>query len=720
MAVHPIQNNFAFGELSPRLHGRSNTERYQGSLALCRDVVTFSHGMASKRWGTRMITASPTEGDARFIRLQNDIRHPWVAEFGWRSATGGYVRVLDRYGYVTGGVQYLANACLAGGLQGWKNASATPAAVEWVEPGYALFRPATVSATPYASILRQQVTGAGAAVLHRLTTHFYADTSSDALEIRVGTAEGLSDILSATHGSGAVASTFTPGVASFWVELRVAGSWDGSTLGLDAVFLTEDADTTWEAATPYGNDDLELLAFAAATNELALYLVTQGHPPQKLSISAAGAVTFAAISFTSTPAAWGAGDYPGAAAIFKRRLWLAGSPSKPDTLWASKVGDFTDMGLGTGTATDAIEFEMASDGAIQWLAAAKNLLVGLDVGEHIITSDGGVVIPGDIRADEQSGYGSARQVAQKIGNGVLYVGSDARRIRFLAYQFLEEGWVSTDITWPSEHVTENGIRELHFVYGPDPFLWIVRRDGVVVSAVYEREQNNLVGWHVHSIGGALTGCLTKLGAANELWLAVRRGGTVYVERTEARTGYATADGSEPVPLGFYTDASVVRAVKSDDLGLYVDGLSHLEGSDVQVMVGNATHPDRTVESAAIRLQSGFATVGDIARVGLGYTGIMKTLPLEGVIQGGTSMSAKKRQHRIYARLLNSWMPSINGIATEYRRPATPMDEPEPLITDDIDAGNLGLDRYAQTTIEMPRPLPYNVLALFSDSSGSAL
>lgn len=720
MAVHPIQSSFAFGELSPRLHGRSNTERYQSSLAQCIDTLTFSHGMASKRAGTRLITASPTEGDIRFARLQQDIRCPYVAEFGWRSGTGGYVRVLNRHGYAKAAAQYVENGDFSRRLLGWSDVSESGASVSWIEPGYAVFSPRSEGGAAWAAI-RREVTGVVAAALHRLTTRWYADTVADALNVRVGTTPGATDIASFTHGTGEQSTTFTPPGTSFWIELRVLASNAGRVLGLESVEVYADAATVFEAATPYADEDLENLAFASSTTELALYVACQSQPPQKLLIGAAGAISFAAATITSPPAAWGAGDYPGAVAFHKRRLWLAGSPSAPDTLWASKVGDFTDFGLGTGTATDGIAFEMASDGAIQWLAGAKNLLVGLDVGEHIITSDGGVVIPGDIRADEQSGYGSARQNAAKIGNGVLYVGNDQRRVRFMAYQFLEEGWVSTDITWPSEHITESGIRELHFLYAPDPFLWIVRNDGRVVSAIYEREQNNLVGWHQHTVAtDALTAELTKLGASSELWLGVRRNGTVYVERTEARTGYATADGAAPVPLGFFTDASVVRKVLSDALGLYVDNLAHLEGQSVQIMTGAATHPDRTVVSGVVRLQSGFTFAGDLVRVGRGYEGVIETLPLEGIVQGGTAQSSKKRQHRVFVRLLHSWMPAVNGIATETRNPATPMDEPEPLTTSDVDVGVLGLDRYAKVRITMPRPLPYNVLALFSDATGSSL
>lgn len=61
----------------------------------------------------------------------------------------------------------------------------------------------------------------------------------------------------------------------------------------------------------------------------------------------------------------------------------------------------------------------------------------------------------------------------------------------------------------------------------------------------------------------------------------------------------------------------------------LSGLWHLEGETVTVVKDGATHPDRVVENGGIELTS----QGSKIHVGLKYTGIMQTLPLD---QGGLS------------------------------------------------------------------------------------
>ena len=722
---HPLQSSFAFGEMSPRLFGRSDTDRYKQSLSICENALTFSHGNATKRPGTRHIETSPTEGNIRLFDLQGNLNQAYVAEIGWRVATGGYIRLLDRDGYVLDSALFVTNGSFANELVGWTDTSDPQASVTWASPGYAVFN-ATTGGGGDDARLEQQVTLNNGALLHTLLVRYVSDAPTDSLLVELGTTQGASDILTTVLPSGNTSVDFSPaGATTIWLTLTVDSQFADNNTVLDSVQIYREIADIWEAATPWSNEDIPLLSVAESTQEVALYFATQSQPAQRLTVVfGTGIYTFAPVPFQSPPAEWVAGNYPHAITFFQQRLWLAGTPAQPDTLWGSQTNDFFNFALGTGLATEAIAFEMSDRGVIEWIQGAKNLLVGADVAEYIITSESGVIQPGDIQVQQQSSYGSAHQEPAEYANGVLYVGRDDRRVRFMQYQFLEDGWTSADITWPSEHITRPLIKEMHFQYAPDPFIWMVMFDGTAVSAMYETEQNNLVGWHRHPLpeGVAQSASLIKLSGGSEVWLAMRRVvndvNVTYIERTELSSPDFVQQG---IPA-FFTDCSVVSSVEDEPgVGLVVKGLEVLEAYTVQVIISGAVHIDRVVTGGQIVLQPGFAKVGQTALVGLGYTGILRTLALEGLSPSeGTSQSVLKRRNRIFLRILQSAIPVVNGITSPARFPITPMDEGEPNFTGDIQIANLGIDRFADVLVEMPLPKAYNVLALFGDADGSSL
>ena len=100
---------------------------------------------------------------------------------------------------------------------------------------------------------------------------------------------------------------------------------------------------------------------------------------------------------------------------------------------------------------------------------------------------------------------------------------------------------------------------------------------------------------------------------------------------------------------------------------------HLEGETVQVLVDGAVDPDNVVVGGQITTQ--FAGITFL--VGLKASCRIEGLPRTGGNKGGTSQGVMKRNVFIYARVLTSIPPMINGVRAPDRTPATPMNTPEP-------------------------------------------
>ena len=55
MRTFPVQTNFTAGELSPRLEGRVDIEKYFNSAKTLENVFVHPHGGASRRPGTHYV-----------------------------------------------------------------------------------------------------------------------------------------------------------------------------------------------------------------------------------------------------------------------------------------------------------------------------------------------------------------------------------------------------------------------------------------------------------------------------------------------------------------------------------------------------------------------------------------------------------------------------------------------------------------------------------------
>lgn len=156
--------------------------------------------------------------------------------------------------------------------------------------------------------------------------------------------------------------------------------------------------------------------------------------------------------------------------------------------------------------------------------------------------------------------------------------------------------------------------------------------------------------------------------------------------------------------------------ESHKLVTSISGLSHLEGETVQVKIDGATHPDCTVTSGAITLQSRAYEVV----VGLPYTTTLTTLRKSYSLAWGLQQGQPTRHIRPVIRLYNSALPSLNGEFLPARDPGDRMDSSVALFTGDATYGPLTWDITGQLTIETSDPLPMTVLGIFGSIEGGTL
>lgn len=196
--------------------------------------------------------------------------------------------------------------------------------------------------------------------------------------------------------------------------------------------------------------------------------------------------------------------YPGEIEFYADRLWLAGTPGDPQTVWASNIGDYNNFGRSSPIVdSDAVSFTINARqvNAIRDLVPLDNLLVLTTGGEWKVTGgQDDVVTPSTIGIKPQSSYGTGDLQARVLGESAIFLQGQGQRVRDLAYQFEKDGFRGNDISIWADHLTEGySFRGIEFSTAPWPIVWLPRSDGVLVGCTYLPEQE-VTGWHRHDTG----------------------------------------------------------------------------------------------------------------------------------------------------------------------------------------------------------------------------
>lgn len=263
--------------------------------------------------------------------------------------------------------------------------------------------------------------------------------------------------------------------------------------------------------------------------------------------------------------------YPRTVCIHEERLFFGGTNTRPMTLWGSAVNDWNAFGLGS-LETDAIAYTLASGAfeAINWMRSRDDLLIGTDGGEWAVGSrDSSAVLSAKIvNARRQTEYGSEYVDAASTSETVLFVKRGWKRVAAMTYSYEVDGYLSSDMTMLARHITGDGIRAMFNQFSPDNVVWALRRDGVLASFTFDRE-NSVAGWARHNIGDSVTSATAiRNGDDKDLFLAVRRGDALLLERLPP-TGDNFLDAAQAAPFG-------IPAGSAAQYRFYADGLEVLQ------------------------------------------------------------------------------------------------------------------------------------------------
>lgn len=411
----------------------------------------------------------------------------------------------------------------------------------------------------------------------------------------------------------------------------------------------------------------------------------------------------------------GADDHPSTVTFFEQRLLWGRTARRPNAIYGSRSGSFENMDISRPLkASDALSFALVAGrvNAVNQLVSMNDLLaLTSDAIFKIEGGQAGYISATDFVVRRQNGRGSSRLSPLVIDSVCFYQTSVGNGVRTLGYEFQSDSINSNDVTIFSPHLFRGfDIKAWAYAQEPRSVIWAVRNDGKLLCFTWEQEQQ-VWGWTLCETDGLVESlCVVSEGAEDRLYLTVRRGGKLLIERMAAARWDDVADScflDSAVTFQFETPQAILR------------NLQHLEGRAVSALADGGV-------VAGLVVANGMVTLPEPARkvtVGLPYSATIETLPLAFQGQAGWTIAKPQTQAKAVIRLIDSrgvkagptdaTLEPLRSRSSELpgQPPALMTGLYETYLRPDINGG-------ARMVVRSDDPLPMTVSAIHLDPSVS--
>jgi len=286
--------------------------------------------------------------------------------------------------------------------------------------------------------------------------------------------------------------------------------------------------------------------------------------------------------------------YPSLVTIHRERLTFL----RGQEVWGSVTGDLENMASRDGAETlpdSAYHITIGSSetNAGVWMIPSDALLIGTRGAEFSVSevTSSDVFGPGNIKASQESGYGSRQVPPARIGDSTIFWQPTGRRARDMRYSFNANGYDANDLMVLSDHIARGQVIQHDFALEPHSIMWACCNNGDLIALTYLLEQD-VLGWHPHTVGGGTgeQGMVESVqvipspdGTHDQVWLQVYRviNGvpTRYIEYMEKDWLADETDLSEAV---FSDCAATFNGFLPGATGMITGGVTWAPGETGQV------------------------------------------------------------------------------------------------------------------------------------------
>ena len=396
--------------------------------------------------------------------------------------------------------------------------------------------------------------------------------------------------------------------------------------------------------------------------------------------------------------------YPAAVGFHEGRLWFGGTPSQPDTIWASKSGLYYNFDLGDAEADDSIELVMS----IGEVATIRHFVSNRDI--HIFTAGSEFYIPSfqneaitpiNARVKRQTSFGSTFARPQPFYGATLFTQQSGTAIRQFVYSDTEAAYKADPISLLASHLIKNPVQSsvtISDVGASDAAVFFLNEDGTLITYNLNRVEG-IAGWTKFETNGTFHSvtsvsdklfCVIKsdLGSGTQSYVLCELDSTKNMDISNNYTGTAGVfDVSN-----FFDDGAVVSVVDDTDyLGEFTVASGQIDVSAV----------DATLTSC---------------EVGYVFDVELKTNPIDVNTGIGPETGQPRTIGRVILDIYDTLSVSVNNKKLVIRRVNSDFSQARQPVSGKKDFYLLGYSKDPQITITQTAPLKVQINGLIAEVS----
>jgi hypothetical protein len=392
----------------------------------------------------------------------------------------------------------------------------------------------------------------------------------------------------------------------------------------------------------------------------------------------------------------GAKGWAGTATFHKGRLWLGNVGSRPQTILASKIGDFFNLDVGEGLDDEAIDITIDDDkvNKINHLFAGRNLMIFTTGGEFSVRSQiNDPITPTNVATQltRETGHGASTVRPISIDGTVVFIESAGSVVRQFVFNDTEASFVAPNISITSQSLVNSPVAmdARGAVSGhPASYVYIVNSDGTcgVLNTLREQE---LLAWSRFTTDGTFEDVAVS---GRKAFFVVKR------------------NIIECLNSDYFMDAAV-RSTSGSPTVTWA-GFGHLNDEVIRIRGDEFILAAVTPSGGSIDVESAVSTLEG----GLFFAAKVKSLPLDLEVAGQSFTGEYKSLQKVLLRLKDSrdLTVTIGGKTTypPFRQfDDDSLDAPVELFSGwkQIMGGNI--DRDVDITVSQEEPLEFELLEM---------
>jgi len=394
--------------------------------------------------------------------------------------------------------------------------------------------------------------------------------------------------------------------------------------------------------------------------------------------------------------------YPAAVAFHENRLVFGGTIAQPDALFLSKSGKYYNFDVGSAADNDSIQVtaSIGEINQIRHVVSNRDLQVFTASSEMYLPAfQNQPMTPTNVQVRRQTSFGCGFEKPVVFDGGTVFTQKGGAIVREYLFSDKEAAYTATPISLVSSHLIKTPIERNVFNGALDrseSYLFITNADGTIAVFNSNRAENR-AGWTEFTCAGTFVSTCT------------------IDDRVFANVIFNLGDGTNKHVLCEFvanknTDMSTVFTGSS---GVFDVSSDFNNGAVVQVVNGNNYVGQFTVASGNVDVSSVDATLSS-AEIGFNYSVTLKTNPIDSPTASGPLTGIARGVTSVFVDLNNTLSVKVNETNLIIRNVTDDLSQQQQPFTGKHEFRLLGYSADPQVTITQSAPLPLQVNGLVAE------